>query len=86
MKTVVMASYDKKARVFMKPFFVSHQDVGVRAFKDAVNDQATEIGRNPEDFTLYRLGTFDDDNAKFDLSDKPEVICEALQLKKASVL
>lgn len=79
---VIMAAYDKKAQAFMTPFFVNNQQLGLRAFKDAVNSPESPISRNPEDFSLHRLGTFDDSTAKMDLTHQPEPVAEAINLKK----
>lgn len=66
MKTQVLCAYDSKARTFMAPFFVSHIDVGVRAFAHVVNGGEGAVGQSPEDFTLWHLGSFDDDTATFE--------------------
>lgn len=78
---VVCSAYDKKARTFLTPFYVTHQDVAVRAFKDAVNNVESSVGRNPEDFALWNLGTFDDDKGSFTLHATPQHIVEAMAFK-----
>lgn len=84
MITVVCAAYDKKARAYLTPFYVTHQDVAVRAFKDAVMNVESAVGRNPEDFSLWNLGTFDDDKGAFQLHPTPVHVCEAMSLKPAT--
>lgn len=84
MKHVVMSAYDKKARAYLTPFFVTHVDVAVRTFTSAVNDPTHPgmINKHPEDFCLYHLGTFDDDTGHFNLTAAPVVVCEAAALRK----
>lgn len=82
MKTVVMAAYDKKARAFLNPFYSTHIDVGVRAFAQAANTTEHQVYLHPEDFALYQLGTFNDENGAFELLGTPVHIAEALSLKK----
>lgn len=82
---VVMVAYDKKAQAYMTPFFVNNQQLGIRAFKDACNNAESPICRNPEDFSLFRLGTFDDNTGAMKLSDVPEPVVEAINLKKGAV-
>lgn len=83
MITKVMAAFDKKARTYLTPFFVSHEDIGVRAFANAVNTStASDVYRNPEDFSLWLLGTFDDDNGHFQLTASPVHVVEAVALKR----
>ena len=43
----------------------------MRAFIYAANDLTTDVGRYPSDFSLYHLGTYDDETAKFDLMPEP---------------
>lgn len=80
MKVTVMAAYDKKARAFLQPYYVSHPDVGVRAFSQAVNTPDHQVHKFASDFSLYELGTFDDDSGKFDLLPQPKFVAEAVQL------
>lgn len=51
--------YDSKAAVFCTPFFSENNHTALRAFRYAANDQTTEIGKYPSDYTLYKIGTFD---------------------------
>lgn len=66
MKLQVMAAYDNKARVFLNPFYVSQVAVGVRAFAEAANTPGHQICSHPQDFTLFHLGSYNDDNAVFE--------------------
>lgn len=60
----VMVVYDSKARSHLMPMFVVHVEVGQRGFADAANDPTTVIGRNPEDFSLFHIGEWDDEIAE----------------------
>lgn len=66
MKLQVMAAYDSKARAFLMPFFASQVAVGVRSFSEAANTPGHQLCAHPEDFTLFHLGTYNDDNAQFE--------------------
>lgn len=79
---VIMAAYDKKAQAYMTPFFVNNALLGLRAFKDAANSPESPVCKNPEDFSLFRLGTFDDNTARMELVVQPEIVAEAINLKK----
>lgn len=59
----VYSFYDAKAQMFSVPFFLHSDGQAVRAAIDMGEDLSTRIGRHPEDFILYRIGTFDDGNA-----------------------
>lgn len=57
----VFAVYDLKLRAYMTPFFMSNREVAVRAFATAVNEQGTQLHAHPSDFTLFQLGSFNDE-------------------------
>lgn len=52
--------YDNKALQYHPPFFASADGAAVRSFSDAANDLQTNIGRHPSDFSLFFVGSFDD--------------------------
>lgn len=60
-----MAAFDQKARVYLTPFYVTHIAVGVRAFSDAAKLPDHQVCKHPEDFTLYHLGSFNDETADY---------------------
>lgn len=58
----LMALYDSKARAFWTPFCATHVEVGIRGVQGAaLNQGKSAIADHPQDFTLYHLGTFDDE-------------------------
>lgn len=73
--------FDKKAQAHMIPFFCSNLQVAARAFADAANTPGHQLNRNPEDFTLHHLGTFDDEKAVFALLPQPVHLGNALMFK-----
>lgn len=77
----VCAVYDSKARCFFPPFYVSHLDVARRTFADVARNPEHQIGRNPGDFTLFHLGTFDDDSGRIELRAAMDNLGLASQLK-----
>lgn len=78
----LLTVFDKATGAFLPPFSVAHVNVGLRAFADQVNNQQSDIGRHPEDFTLFRIGTFDDATSKIELLNAPESIANAIQYAK----
>jgi len=51
--------YDTKAEHYGNPVFVRTDAEARRGFGQVAVDRQTEIGRHPEDFILYRIGTWD---------------------------
>ena len=65
MRLVLFSIYDAAAGSFMRPFPVASDKQAHRAFKDLVTDADHPIGKHPEDYTLHRLGVFDDQTGEF---------------------
>lgn len=57
--------FDNKALVYHAPFFAINDGVAVRMLSDLANDLNTNIGRHPSDFSLFRVGVFDDNKGQF---------------------
>lgn len=52
--------YDEKADAFLPPFFLPTNGMALRTFADCVNDDKHAFGKNPQDYTLFSVGNFDD--------------------------
>lgn len=66
----VLSVRDRAADSFSQPMFVPAVGMGLRAFGDEINRVApdNQLNRHPEDYDLYRLGTFDDMTGVFECS------------------
>jgi len=64
---VVCSVRDSAADLFGQPFFVPTTAMALRGFADAVKraDGDSDLTKHPDDFTLFELGTFDDETGKF---------------------
>lgn len=62
MKVNVYSIFDEKAAAYAPPFFMGHNGQAIRAFSDLVEDNKSAISRHPADYTLYKLGEFDDNS------------------------
>ena len=81
MQIAVYTIYDQKSGVYNKPFYLVNDAVAKRSAVTLLRDETTEIARHPEDFTLMKLGYFEDTNAKFELLEVPEVLCKFIELQ-----
>lgn len=61
----VLAVYDSKAGAHAPPFFCSTLGIARRTFSDAANMPDHPLSKNSEDFTLFLLGTWNDETAVF---------------------
>ena len=64
MKMNMYTIFDAAANVYMRPFFFQADGQAQRAFQDLSNDDNHEVGKHPEDYTLFRVGSFDDNEGK----------------------
>ena len=70
MKLVIVAVYDSAVSAFMRPFFVPHQGHAVRSFTDEINSkEPNALAAHPDDYSLFRLGVFDEDTGNFEEND-----------------
>jgi len=73
MKQKIFTIYDSKANAYLTPFFLHQDAMAVRIFTDCVNDLSHQFGKHPEDYTLFSLGDWNDDKAKF-LTTPPKAL------------
>lgn len=73
---------DKKAAEFGQPMAMPTDAHAVRSFTQEVNraDTANMLNQYPEDFAIYRVGTFDQDTG--DITPETTMLLEALAAKK----
>lgn len=55
----IFAIYDEKAQCSQQPFSVPTIGQAERAFQDACKDESTDLGKHPEDYTLYLVADYD---------------------------
>lgn len=71
--------YDNKAEAFCNPFFMENKSTAIRSFTYAANDKTIDIGKYPEDYTLFYMGEFNDADASLQII-QPTAIAYALAL------
>lgn len=64
MKLPAYAVFDKKALSYNRPFFVHNDQVAKRIFVNEVANPDSDLSHNPEDFILYRIGSYDDQSGE----------------------
>lgn len=80
MKTIVYSIYDSKAKAYSQPFHAVNDAVAMRMVSAAVNDPGTSLNRHPEDYTVYELARFDEENGTFEiLNQRAVTTCIALK-------
>lgn len=60
--------YDSKVGIFHPPFFMLHRGQAFRAAMELGSDPSTQIGRHPADFSLFEVGTFNDQTGALEMT------------------
>lgn len=66
MKLNVIAVFDKKTALYDQPFTIRHNGDAIRQWDIVRTNQETRYGKNPEDFDLFQIGTYDDETGTFE--------------------
>lgn len=56
--------FDAKAEAYQTVFTARATGEAIRQFADMANDHDNQIGRHPEDFTLFEIGEFSQENGR----------------------
>lgn len=75
---LVFVVYDSKAEYYKNPFIMRSKGEAVRGFMDIANDKSSEIGKHPEDFSLYLIAEFDDSKGNY-IPITPQIIGKAIE-------
>lgn len=84
MKLNVYSVFDAATKAFMRPFFMQSDGQAIRAFSDLCNDRKHDLGRHPEDYSLMRIGVWDDQNAEF-VGEVPDNLLLGVQAKERAL-
>lgn len=66
MNIKIFTIFDSKAEAYQAIFTARATGEAIRQFADMANDRETQIGRHPEDFTLFEIGEFSQDNGRIE--------------------
>lgn len=83
MVTKAFSVYDAKGKFFGVPFFMLNEGLASRAFDDLVNDPHSFVNKHPEDYQLYEIGEFRDDEAVMVTLTPMKLVATGLQFKKS---
>lgn len=57
----IFTIHDAAAKAYLAPFFLPEEGQSIRGFTTAVNNPEHSFGQWPKDYTLFTIGTFDDE-------------------------
>lgn len=71
--------HDAKADGYLPPFMQPNEAMAIRMFNTMVNDPSHQFGQHPQDYTLFYLGTWEDENAKLSPAPAPVSLGNGLE-------
>lgn len=71
MNTLIFTVFDSKAEAFLNPFYSNAVGLALRSFEAACNDATHDFHKYAADYTLFQLGTFNQESGTFDLLASP---------------
>lgn len=87
MKYCIVSVFDTAAAAFGRPMFCQSIGQASRSFSDEVNRFESQgqnaMNAHPEDFMMYELGTFDDEDASFSLLDSPRLVTRGADVRRS---
>lgn len=72
--------YDSKTAAYLPPFFMQTKAAAIRAVSDTVADPEHQFAKHPEDYTLFFLGTYEDENSTFHIEETPQSLAVCIEL------
>ena len=75
--------YDKKSQTYMQPFVDLTDGTATRQCMDLLANTNAPFAKYPEDFTLMRIGSWDEIGGIPTADTPPEVVVELLTLSQA---
>lgn len=79
MRLNIYTIYDIKAEAYLTPFFSPNKGLALRMFMQAGAEPTSNVHQFPADFTLFELGSFEQDTAKFEIHNAVINMGTALQ-------
>lgn len=82
MKIMMYSVYDSKTGVFGQPNFLINRGAALRAWQEAANDNQSNIGKYPADFTMFEIGYWDDETGNVSMHHTKVSLGTALEFKR----
>lgn len=82
METKIFTVYDAKAEAYLQPFFARNEGVAQRMFHQASLDEEHDFCRHAEDYTLFEMGVWNEDEGTIKMYEAMRPLGNALQFKR----
>lgn len=85
MKQQCFSILDAKTGYFNVPYFSPTVASGRRAFQEVCRDENSLVHKYPDDFQLWHIGEFDDNDGHLTSFDPPGMLCKATEFIQKGV-
>lgn len=75
----IFTVYDTAVEAYMQPFFMRSKGEAIRSFEAACKDPEHNFAKNPTDFVLFWIGSYDDETAQITQDNPPVSLGTALE-------
>ena len=82
----IFTVYDSKAEMFLTPFYQNTINQARRVFSDIINNHEHQFSKNPEDYTLFHIGEYEDNNATINTIDPPKSLLLGVEAVKTKTV
>ncbi len=79
MKTNIYSIYDTASATYQKPIFARADGEIMREFQNICSEKEHPCGQHPEDYSLIRLGNFNDQNGLV-INEENECLATGLEM------
>ncbi len=76
----VYSFFDTASGAYMRPFVAQADGEATRVFDDLVADREHPMGKHPEDYSIFRVGSFNDQNGALTV-EPPECLVTGMELR-----
>ncbi|AXL14723.1 nonstructural protein [Microviridae sp.] len=80
MKLQIFTIFDSKTQAYLPPSFLQNEEVALRSIRDVLKDPNHQFTKNPEDYSLWQIGLFDDEKGKITATPAPVHIASCHEL------
>jgi hypothetical protein len=81
MELKIYAIRDVRTEAFLKPMFLQNAAVLERALLDARNDENSTLSMHPQDYQVFKLGTYDDNSGEI-WAEEPTFMFNVIEVKE----
>lgn len=70
----IYSMYDSAIKAYMQPIFAESTGGLLRQLTDILKDREHAFSKHPEDYTLFQLGTYDENTATFTTNPPQKIV------------